>query len=156
MSNIESWTGLADYYRILFHIIVESIVLLLDAFFNLYCRNALKQVRHISRHLYILGVCMFVCLGIRVFQDFFIAGVSLLMCSYLQGAVRYWQQSLGPDFVYLLYRHFFHLCFCRFVFFCAVLCREGGALAAPGDILAGICLPLGEKYPNTANNLKEM
>ena len=103
-----------------------------------------------------MGVCMFVCLGIRVFQDFFIAGVSLLMCSYLQGAVRYWQQSLGPDFVYLLYRHFFHLCFCRFVFFCAVLCREGGALAAPGDILAGICLPLGEKYPNTANNLKEM
>ena len=48
-----------------------------------------------------LGVCMFFYLGNQVFQDFFIAGVSLLMCSYLQDAVRYWQESLGPDFLQL-------------------------------------------------------
>ena len=134
----------------MFHIIVESIVLLLDPFFNLYCRNALEQVRHISRYLYIWVLeCLFVSRFLYRWSFSVNVQLSAGRCKILAAIV-------GPRLCVFVISAFFHLCFCRFVFFCAVLCREGGALAAPGDILAGICLPLGEKYPNTANNLKEM
>ena len=103
-----------------------------------------------------LGVCMFVYLGVSRFLYRWSFSVNVQLsagcCKILAGIVG----ARLSTIVNLLFRHFFHLYFCRFVFLCAVLCREGGALAAPGDILAGICLPLGEKYPNTANNLIEM
>ena len=118
-----------------------------------------------------LGVGMFVCLGIRVFQDFFIAGVSLLMCSYLQGAVRYWQQSLGPDFVYLLYRHFFIYAFVDLfssvqffagrevhwrplvTYWPAFVCLWGRNIQIRQTI-SKKCKQ--ERYRNMANNLREM
>ena len=125
-------------------------------------------MRRISRHLYIW---VFVYLGIRVFQDFFISGVSLLMCSYLQDAVRYWQESLGPDLMFLLFRHFFIYAFVDLfysvqffagrevhwrplvTYWPAFVCLWGRNIQIRQTI-SKKCKP--EKYTNTANNLKEM